>query len=151
MIQIVFIDAAVVDASSIIATLPLDADYYLLRADEDGVDQIAAILASYQELGAIHVFSHGSAGYLRLGNTVLDQESLAGYSSKLSAISASLVAGGDLLLYGCNVAAGSVGADFIGQLASLAGADVAASSDLTGAAILGGECIWKQASGSSIR
>src|SRR5262249_24309112 len=45
---------------------------------------------------------------------------------------------GDLLLYGCDVAAGAAGEQCIADLARLTAADVAASTDLTGATALGG-------------
>jgi uncharacterized delta-60 repeat protein len=139
MKQIVFIDSAIAGIDGIIAALSPDIDYFLLDSAGDGLMQIAAITAGYQHLAAIHVFSHGDAGTLYLGNTVLNRDSLSGYSAALGDIGASLATEGDLLLYGCNVAAGSDGQAFIDQLASLTDADVAASTDLTGAAILGGD------------
>ncbi len=44
------------------------------------------------------------------------------------------------MLYGCDVAADATGQSFVQQLAALTGADVAASTDLTGSSALGG--IW---------
>ena len=45
----------------------------------------------------------------------------------------------DILVYGCNFAAGEKGAEAVMLLAGLTGADVAASEDLTGAARQGGD------------
>ncbi|MEG3894105.1 MULTISPECIES: DUF4347 domain-containing protein [unclassified Microcoleus] len=45
----------------------------------------------------------------------------------------------DILLYGCEVAQGDKGNNFISKLSELTGADVAASEDLTGNAKLGGD------------
>ena len=52
-----------------------------------------------------------------------------------------LAAGADLLLYGCDVAADALGQQMTGTLAALTGADVAASTDLTGAASRGGNWV----------
>ena len=69
------------------------------------------------------------------------------YSSALAKIGSSLNSAGDILLYGCNVAQGDIGQSFINTLAQLTGADVAASTDLTGAASLGGNSILEANSG----
>ena len=45
----------------------------------------------------------------------------------------------EILLYGCNVAQGDKGNNFISKLSEITGADVAASDDLTGNAKLGGD------------
>ncbi len=54
---------------------------------------------------------------------------------------------GDLLLYRCDVAAGGAGHAFIDDLATATGADVAASTDLTGGASLGGDWVLEAKSG----
>jgi len=108
---------------------------------------MAEAAAAYTGLEAIHVISHGDAGGLWLGSTHLDNGNLADYAGPLSRLGASLAAGGDLLLYGCNVAAGETGLRFIQQLAALTGADVAASNDLTGAAAQGGNWTLESATG----
>lgn len=52
-----------------------------------------------------------------------------------------------ILLYGCNVAQGQTGIDFISKLAQTTGVDVAASNDLTGNANKGGDWILEATSG----
>jgi hypothetical protein len=68
---------------------------------------------------------------------VLDQGNLCSYQQSLQAIGQSLTANGDLLLYGCNVAQGDSGLQFIDSLALITQADVAASVNATGPAALG--------------
>ncbi len=60
------------------------------------------------------------------------------YQAQLAVIGASLAPQGDLLLYGCDVATGSEGLQFIQTIAQLTGADVAASTDKSGPSALGG-------------
>ncbi len=90
---------------------------------------------------AIHILSHGSAGHLYLGSADLNSNNLTDYQSQLQKIGSVLTDIGDLLLYGCNVAEGDEGNQFITALAEVTGADVAASDDLTGAAALGGDWV----------
>src|SRR6266511_4883597 len=85
------------------------------------------------------IVSHGSEGSITLGSTILDQGNVASYADALAQIGAALAPDGDIMLYGCDVAGGTTGQQFIDALARLTGADVAASTDLTGAAALGGD------------
>ncbi len=113
-------------------------EMYLLDAKGDALQQMAAILEGRGELDAIHLLSHGASGELQLGTTTLNSGNVNEYAGLLAEIGAALAPNGDLLLYGCNVAEGAKGVDFIGRIAQLTGADVAASVDASGAAALGG-------------
>jgi len=44
----------------------------------------------------------------------------------------------NLLLYGCHVASGDAGEEFVNKLQTLTGSNIAASKSLTGAAVKGG-------------
>lgn len=134
-----------IDAVSATST---DAKFLILESGSDGVLQLASALAGESNVGAIHIFSHGSAGSLLLGSAVLNQTSLPGYSQILAQIGSALSDSGDLLLYGCNVAQGELGQLFILQVAAATGADVAASTDFTGAASLGGNWALEANTGS---
>ena len=125
-----------------------NSDRYILSPDEDGLAAMRRILAGYSDLEAIHVVSHGSAGALVLGSTRLDAASLATHAGALADIGAALSPTGDLLLYGCDVASGEAGLAFVEELARLTGAAIAASSNATGAAGLGGDWSLEVASGS---
>lgn len=137
--NIVFIDSRVAGYETLIAGLSADTEWYLLDANQDGVDQMQRILAGYSELDSVQVISHGSTGTLHLGSTVLNGDNLSSYQTQLQAIGSSLTVTGDILLYGCNVAQGDVGVSFINSLAQITGADVGASNDASGSQILGGD------------
>ena len=144
---ITFIDSRVADYQTLIAGLAEGTEWFLLDAGKDGIGQMETILSRYTGLDAIQVISHGSQGALYLGSTVLDSGNLSAYRTSLQAIGASLSATGDILLYGCNVAQGDAGIQFIESLAGITGADVAASNDPTGAAALGGDWALEVAAG----
>lgn len=118
----------------------LTASDLVLVIDEraDGVAVLRDYLAGREPLAAIHLISHGGQGFFTLGCTVLDNTSMASYRLALADIGAALVSDGDLLIYGCNVAQGAQGQAFVQQLAQITQADLAASSDATGAANAGG-------------
>ena len=91
------------------------------------------------ELDAIDIISHGKPGALMLGSGELNRTNLTQYAEQLVQLGSYLKEGGDILLYGCEVAQGKQGQAFIEQLAQLTGANIAASTNLTGAADLGGD------------
>ncbi len=144
--NIVFIDTRVANYQTLIAGLPADSEVILINGG-NGLQQMADALAGRSGVDAIHVFSHGSAGALQLGDTLLSSNTLNTYAPLLAQIGQSLTAEGDLLLYGCNVAQGEAGQAFVESIARVTQADVAASSDLTGAAALGGDWVLEVASG----
>ncbi len=74
-----------------------------------------------------------------IGDAVVNTGNLEHYSAALATIGNAPTTTGDILLYGCDVAQGDSGNEFITQLAAASGADVAASADLTGSAALGGD------------
>ncbi|MBO7007802.1 MAG: HYR domain-containing protein, partial [Pseudomonadales bacterium] len=73
-----------------------------------------------------------NSGLLRLGDHVIDQRSLLENSAQWAEIGQHISVDGDLLLFGCNVADGDKGKQFVAELAEITGADVAASIDKTG-------------------
>src|SRR5262245_56688911 len=143
--QVYVIDAGVEDADSLLAGIPADALVVRLDGDTDGVLQLAGALASLDDVSALHIVSHGSEGALLLGSARLDATTIDSHADAWEQVRAALSADADILLYGCNVAEGETGSQFIAALAAATGADVAASDDLTGA---GGDWMLERSTGS---
>jgi VCBS repeat-containing protein len=146
--RVAIIDPGIVDYQSLIADLPTGTEIIILDPNRDGIEQILEALVGKTGLDAIDIFSHGSEGALTLGSTLLNGDSLADYAAQLAEIGSHLTRQGDILLYGCDVAQGEAGQAFIEQLAQLTGADVAASTDLTGSAALGGDWVLEAQTGA---
>ncbi|WP_395406580.1 Ig-like domain-containing protein [Pseudoduganella sp. UC29_106] len=156
--RVVFVDPSVADYQTIIAALPANTTAVVLDATRDGVQQIRDYLAHntgqvgaidiITDIASLDVVSHGSPGEIMLGSTVLNSASVASYSTQLAEIGSHLTAGGDILLYGCDVAAGTTGQQFIADLAHATGADVAASTDTTGSAAAGGDWVLEASTGT---
>lgn len=130
--DIVFVDSRVQDSAVLLQKLPPGAQVIYLRAGEDGLAQMAAALGARGEVDGVHILAHGSEGQLWLGTTFLDRDTLSAQGDALAALGRGLTADGDILVYACNLASGDAGAAFVARLADLTGADVAASSNLTG-------------------
>ena len=69
--EIVIIDSATPDYESIVADLEKQANSALhvviLEADRDGIEQISEILSQFDNVGALHLISHGADGELTPG------------------------------------------------------------------------------------
>ena len=140
------IDQSVADWRNLAVHTPFDAELLLLERQRNGVKQISDFLGQGQLAGSrpidtMAIVSEGSSAKLQLGNGSLESANLADYSDELRGWRAALSPDADILLFGCNVGAGSAGASFVQQLAQLTGADIAASDDRTGNSQLGGDLI----------
>ncbi|MFZ6770507.1 DUF4347 domain-containing protein, partial [Undibacterium sp. Di26W] len=129
--DVVFVDSRVTDSASLLKGLAPNAEVVFLDKTADGLQQMADYLAGHQ-VNSVQIVAHGFEGQLWLGKTFLDNTTLNTHSEALASIGKALVPGGDILVYSCNLAAGDDGASFVASLATLTGADVAASSNRTG-------------------
>lgn len=138
--EIVFIDGSLPDIDGLLASLEPGVVVHVLDPEQDGVLQMAELLEEETGFEAIHIFSHGEPGALQLGTATLNAESTLGiHRGALAAIGDALTENGDLLIYGCNFGQGEIGREAAGRLASVTGADIAASDDLTGSESLAGD------------
>ncbi|MGB8687886.1 MAG: esterase-like activity of phytase family protein, partial [Microcoleus sp.] len=137
--SIAFIDTALDDRQTLHNGIEAGTEVITLDGVRDGVEQITVALASRSGINSIHIISHGSPGSLQLGATKLSLTNLRTYAKQLQQWSAALAESPEILLYGCDVAAGEKGANFVQQLSQLTRANIAASRSPVGSAALGGD------------
>jgi Ca2+-binding RTX toxin-like protein len=130
---VVFVDAGVDNYHQLVDGVIPTAEVFVLDTAADGIEQISQVLQQRQDVDAVHIVSHGAPGCLYLGNTQLSLDTFNRYATQLQQWDVA-----NLLLYGCNVAAGDAGAEFVAKLQALTGAEIAASKSLTGSAAKGG-------------
>jgi hypothetical protein len=147
--SVAFIDTKLADYQLLAQGLQAGTAVYELNSAQNEISQITQVLAGYQDLSQVAIFSHGRAGAVQLGNLTLDSSDLGFYSQDLQVWGKALAANASLALYGCEVAAGEVGQAFVNQLHQWLGADVAASTDLTGSAALNGNWTLEYATGAA--
>ena len=147
--EVVFIDTNVADYQALVAAVKPGIEIELFGGGQDGLAQIAAWAATHSGYESISVLSHGAEAEARLGSRLIDEAALADATVKaeLAQLGAALKSGGTLQIYGCDVAAGADGQQFVNELAADTGAVVAASTDATGAAALGGDWTLETATG----
>ncbi|MDD1012709.1 DUF4347 domain-containing protein [Pseudomonas rubra] len=136
--DVVFVDGQVGKVGELLDGLSGHAEVVILDPSKDGLQQMADYLKGREGLDAVHLLSHGAAGTVQVGELWLNSSNLVEHRAALETIGSALKADGDLMLYGCRVGDDNSGKAFIDNLASITGADIAASTDDTGAQALGG-------------
>jgi len=130
--EIVFIDPSVMDAEEIIDDLGENAEVVRLTSGKNGVEEICDYLEEKENIAAIRIITHGNAGYFVLNKEIVHSYFVADNGDRIMAWGNALAEGGDILLYGCNLAATARGQALVAQIAELTGADVAAATLPTG-------------------
>ncbi|WP_291179347.1 Ig-like domain-containing protein [Gimesia sp.] len=144
-LELVFIDEATENFQQLIEDLIAQGDdqsqieIILLDSEQDGILQISEVLADYSDVDAIHIVSHGNDHAVKLGATWLSLNNLNEYSEQIASWGNAFTAETDLLFYGCNLAGSDSGQELLGEIQTLTGADIAASTDETGSAARGGD------------
>ncbi|MBC7729982.1 MAG: DUF4347 domain-containing protein, partial [Microbacteriaceae bacterium] len=151
--ELAFVDVSVSDAGGLIQDLQAQqaagrpVEIVRIEAGEDGIARLTETLAGRTGIAAVHVLGHGADGVAQVGSARLDAATLADRAAEIAHWGAALAGGADFLLYGCDVVAGPLGLQMTGTLAALTGADVAASTDLTGAGNRGGNWVLEYQTG----
>ena len=143
---LVVIDPKVSDYQMLAESVLAQANVMILDQEKDGVEQITEALANYPT-SALHIVSHGSPGRLQLGNTYLSLENIDSYAWELKTWS-NFLGSSPVLLYGCQVAAGQVGQNFLARLHELINTEIAASANLTGSREMDGDWELEVTTGS---
>ena len=143
-LQVLIIDPGVKDYQHLLDGANTGAITHLLDAQADGIQQITRIVqqarADYGVATPItlHIVSHGSPGCLYLGNQPLSLDTLQRYSAELRQWG---TLAPHIVVYGCRVASGDAGSEFVDQLQKLTQSTVHASSRLVGTTAQGGD--WR--------
>ena len=149
---LIVVDPSVPDYESLLDQLTNQqsgpTDILVLDSQRDGLEQIADRLEQLGETRSIHILSHGDETGLHLGSNWLSADTIAMRSHTLALWQPYLTADADVLFYGCDLAANATGQEFLRTFGQLTGADVAASTDATGASLLGGDWQLEFQSGS---
>jgi VCBS repeat-containing protein len=116
-----------------ILLLDSDTDFYLAVSNK-----LDSISQQGQMVTGLHLIGHGDAQGMQLGQTRLNSTTIDASSEQMSAWQTVFSQSADVLLYGCDFAANDNGKQLATRIAQITGADVAASTDLTGSERLGG-------------
>ncbi|MGI9519385.1 MAG: DUF4347 domain-containing protein, partial [Pirellulaceae bacterium] len=143
--QLVVIDMSVDDVEALLEDIASNqagtVEYLYVDAGQNGFQLVADKLDELGQVSAIHILSHGDEGLLHLGEAALSVETASEFADEFAAWQDNLSADGDVLIYGCELAASDDGQQLLQMIAAWTGADVAASTDVTGHASQGGDWV----------
>jgi hypothetical protein len=145
--EIAFIDPAATEPERLLQHLRPDVKGIVLEPTTGAIVQIAHALEGQSGLNTIHVIAHGRPGQVCFGQGPLSIETLDQQAKHLAVIGRALGDDGQLMLWSCQTGRGSLGSSFVDALARAIDADVAAATDLVGAAARGGS--WELDCGSA--
>src|SRR5690348_6763418 len=131
--DVLFVDARIADASSLLAHVRAGTEVVYLQQGRDGLQQMSDYLSLHPGAASVQIIAHGNDGDLWLGSTYLSADNIGQHATELAQIGGNIKAGGDILIYACDTAAGDKGMAFVTSLADLTHRDVAASSNRIGA------------------
>ncbi|MCA9180331.1 MAG: DUF4347 domain-containing protein, partial [Planctomycetales bacterium] len=151
--EVIFVQSTLYDLDRLTADL-FDGDtqdrvLHVIALDQSvsGFEQIDATLAQYSNLDAIHFVTHGTDGFVQLGGSWLTYWNIDAHAADLQRWGMALHENGDILIYGCDVAASQTGQNMLDSIALFTQADVAASTDSTGSIARGGNWDLEWSSG----
>ncbi|WP_430437724.1 DUF4347 domain-containing protein [Oceanibaculum nanhaiense] len=137
-IKLLVVDSALSGSTDLIDGRLADFAIAHLAPEAAPLAQIADLAEQHGPLTDLHILSHGEPGALHMAGAVVDAAALADAADALRRIAACLTPDAEVLLYGCSVASGETGRDFVADLQDVLGAPVAASEAPVGNAARGG-------------
>lgn len=136
--DLLIVDASVESNEILVDGLAPSTDVIRLEKGKAPLEQIAAAVANRNDIGSLHILSHGEPGALALCGERIDENSLNENAWALAAIKAALGEGAKLALWACSTATGVIGKSFVEALEAATGADVFAALQPVGALTKGG-------------
>ncbi|MBP0019602.1 MAG: CHAT domain-containing protein [Cyanobacteria bacterium SBLK] len=148
----VFIDATVSDYQTLLYGGKSGTRSIAIAREENGIAVIGEELSHLEiegkKVDEIHIISEGNTGNFWLGNAFVSGNDFTEYREDFANWRSALGANADILLYSCFTALGDVGDVLLNNIARETGADVAASTNLTGNNEVGGNWILEKQIGT---
>ncbi|MGD1940274.1 MAG: DUF4347 domain-containing protein [Leptolyngbyaceae cyanobacterium] len=145
--QLVFLDTTVPDYTRLLFGAADGTTTVAIPVSENGIARVTEVLHQVEAVDAVHIVSEGNEGEFWLGNAYVSNETLEQYKAQLQQWGGLLSAEADILIYACLTARGPAGLSLLNEIASLTGADVAGSIDLTGNEANGGDWLLERSVG----
>ena len=136
--NVVLLDSNLADSLSLAYAAGAGTQVFGYDSRTQSANQVLSTVISWAhetgvQIGSLAVFSHGSAGQFALGRDWISADTLPETSAAWSQLAGVMAQDANIEIYSCDVAATPAGDDLLNQLALLTGAEVYASTDITGA------------------
>jgi hypothetical protein len=145
--SIVVVDPTLPSLSLLLKQIHPASKVVYLNSTKNPLQSLLAIVKANAPVSALHIFSEGKIGSLVFSGMPVTSATLDEHAEVLGNWKDHFTHHGDILLYGCEVAKGEGGIQFIKNMAILTGLDIAASDNLTGSWRKGGDWFLEIKSG----
>ena len=141
--ELVIINSNIAEKETVLSQLGDGYEVLEIDPNQDAMSQIQDYLDAHTDTkyDAVHILTHGNDQGFYLGSTKVTE------ADQMSVFNDHMADNGDFMLYGCNLASSEHGQSLVQDIADLTGCDVAASTNITGAAALGGDWILEYNTG----
>lgn len=137
--EVVVIDRSLPDLPVLLAGLRPEVHVEYFAEGTDIVSSLSSIIKTHQPVKTLHLVTHGASGMIFTAGDVLTRQSLEAKAPEIRSWQKFLQADAEILLYGCETGKDASGDSLIKTLAELTSAKVAASTNLTGYKLSGGD------------
>ena len=133
--ELVIINSNIAEKETVLSQLGDGYEVLEIDPNQDAMSQIQDYLDAHTDTkyDAVHILTHGNDQGFYLGSTKVTE------ADQMSVFNDHMADNGDFMLYGCNLASSEYGQSLVQDIADFTGCDVAASTNITGAAALGGD------------
>jgi hypothetical protein len=145
--SVVIVDPTVPSLSTLLKQISPTSKVVYLDKTSNPLGSILRILKANAPVSSLHILSEGKPGNLIFSGMSVNTVMLEDYWEALGNWKEHFNHHGDILLYGCEVAKGDAGVEFVKTMAVLTGLDIAASDNLTGSWRKGGDWFLEIKSG----
>lgn len=150
MVNIAIVDTHIKNYELLISYIEPNTIIETIPNNSNGIDIIINTVKKYNNINSLHILSHGFSGIAILGISKLTEESISNYSY-LNEIHTHFAQDGEILMYGCNLAAYDKGYNFINKLADVTKLTVTASTNIVGHKSLRGSWDLNYSTGNTNR
>ncbi len=145
--SVLFVDPRVAGWQSLADSVGANTKVIVIDPTLDGISQVTKALESLHGIKEVDFLTYGQAGQIELGNSVVNDATLQARSHDIAGWRDSLADNAQIQFWGCDVGAGTAGAAFVNDLHAITGVGVAASTDATGLATMGGDWALERTAG----
>ncbi|GAB4237000.1 MAG: hypothetical protein Kow00121_64150 [Elainellaceae cyanobacterium] len=130
-----FIDRSVKNFQSLAGGARPKFRTFKLNLFREGIEQVTRRLEKFSrryEIESVHIVSNGAPGVFQLGSQRVDSNTLSTSRGQLKSWQQFLSKDADIFLYGSRLAGNAIGKRLVRRISRFTGADVAASTNITG-------------------
>ncbi len=137
--HLLLVDSGVAGSETLLAGIePGFETVHLVSSDIGGLAAVSLAIRGHGRIKSLHILSHGTPGCISTAAGTIDADALSARPDLVARIAECLDDDADVVLYGCSIAAGQTGQNFVDRFSRMLGRRVEAADGPVGSADLNG-------------